>query len=139
MAHSRDVDVWIWDVNDLRTMHVEMVQTRVRVNARRFWQPSVDVYESEREFLVKAELAGVRTEDVTLAFLPDENVLRIRGVRQDHDGATGQIGIHQLEILHGEFERDVRLPRGEINPDRIRAELSDGILRVRLAKRIPHV
>jgi HSP20 family protein len=105
----------------------------------RFWQPSVDIHETEDGLLVKMELAGTRADDLQVSLSPDDRVLTISGTRGEAAAAReGRIGCHQLEIYFGPFERSLALPAGvPLDRDRITAVYRDGFLLVTLPKRSP--
>ena len=84
--------------------------------------PNVDIFESEREYLLEVDFPGV-TQDA-LSVRLDGSQLTIDGRRP---GIEGFFGASRLS-------RSFRVP-DTIDPDRIEAELAHGILRVRLAKR----
>lgn len=97
------------------------------------WQPDVDVFETERAFVVRAELAGVRSEDVRVTVDGDE--LRIRGERRTPE-ASELCRLHRMEIASGPFERRVRVPV-PFDRDGVTAHLADGFLTVTLPRRAP--
>ena len=96
------------------------------------WQPDVDVFETEDAVVVRAELAGVRRDDLRVTV--DGDLLRIRG-RRGGGGATA-VRLHQMEIATGPFERCLRVPV-DVDRDRVTARLEDGLLTVTLARRKP--
>lgn len=129
----RDLDEWFWQVGEeFMRLTEEKAPSQRRISGRRYWQPRVDVFEDEQgNFFVRAELAGVRSEDVQVGFLPDRGVLVIRGVRREEDLPTqGKIGCHQLEIFYGDFQREVEVPRGDVDARSIRAQYKNGYLLV---------
>lgn len=138
MARKRDMDVWIWDVSsDLRRMNVEMIRSQVSISTRRYWQPKVDVFELSDSLLIVAEVAGVKLDDIALEYHGTDHSLKIRGSRPDQFcSEEPKLGIYQLEILYGHFERDVMLPRCKVIPEGITAQLGNGLLTVRIPKRV---
>ena len=96
------------------------------------WQPDVDVFETEEAVVVRAELAGVRREELRVTV--DGDVLRIRGIREG--GGRSAVRLHQMEIATGPFERRLRVPV-DVDRDRVTAHLEDGLLTVRLGRRAP--
>ncbi len=99
------------------------------------WQPCIDLFETQREFILKAELAGVEPEHVQVAYVPGRHSLLLRGVRQEIDPSSEErSSIHQLEIYYGEFEREISLPQTPVEPERMRAQFRNGILYVGLPK-----
>jgi len=98
-----------------------------------FWQPDVDVFETENDLQVRVELAGVPNEDLRVTV--DANVLRISGERAPSSAAE-VTRLHQMEIASGPFERRISLP-ARIDQERLSARLADGVLSVTLGKRQP--
>jgi HSP20 family protein len=97
----------------------------------RAWRPPTDVYETDAEFAVLVEVAGMH--GIEIAVTLDEQLLRIRGQRPETRGARAY---HQMEINYGDFVVEVRLPV-PIDRERIDASYSDGFLRVTLPKARP--
>jgi HSP20 family molecular chaperone IbpA len=80
------------------------------------WQPDVDVFETEKEIVVRVDLAGVRSGDLRVTV--DGSMLRISGVRVTGDSSEVK-RLHQMEIASGPFERRVRVPVAfDREPDR---------------------
>lgn len=75
--------------------------------AEGWWHPFTDIYESDTEFIVVMELAGV--EASTLEVVKEGRCLIVRGRRHDPFAAS-RMACHQLEISHGAFERVICLP-----------------------------
>jgi len=132
----QDIDEWLWQVgNELQRLSEEMVRTRPAVAMGKGWEPRVDVLEDANRILVKAEIAGVRGEDIQLMYLPERHSLLIRGVRLDEGDAThGRSSVHQLEIFYGEFQREVKLPDVPLLIDLMKAQYRNGFLLVLLPK-----
>ena len=95
------------------------------------WQPDVDVFETETTIVVRAEIAGVRSQDLSVKV--DGQVLRIGGVRPAPAGSDVR-RLHRMEIASGPFERRVSIPV-PFERDRVSAQVADGFLTVRLPKR----
>lgn len=134
----QDIDEWLWQVgNELQRLSEEMVRTRPAVAMGKGWEPRVDVIEETNRILVKAEIAGVRGEDIQLVYLPDRHSLLIRGYRPDgSDASEGRCSVHQLEIFYGEFQREVRLPDVPVLVDQMKAQYRNGFLLVLLPKEV---
>jgi HSP20 family protein len=132
----RKVEDWYWRVGvDYHRLAEELSGGRPKLAPHRCWEPMVDVFEDDEHVYLKAELAGVRGEDIQLVYLSQQHSLLIRGIRQEEDvSSSRRTGTHVLEIAYGEFERDVRLPDVTINPNRIRATLKSGFLLVIIPK-----
>ncbi len=97
------------------------------------WRPEVDVFETGTSVVVRAELAGVRSDDLRVTV--DGEILRIRGVRRAPEPADLR-RLHQMEIATGPFERSVRVPIA-FQREGVSAHLADGFLTVTLPKRAP--
>jgi HSP20 family protein len=134
----REIDEWFWQVtSDLERMGEELMKGRPKVATGKCWVPKVDVIEQSRRLLIKAELAGVRGEDISLLYVPERHSLLLRGQRPEQDFSDdSRTGIHQLEILYGPFERDIALPKVTIDSDEIKAQFRNGILLVLIPKRV---
>jgi HSP20 family protein len=90
--------------------------------------PPVSVFKAEDEFLVTAELPGIRKESLSIEVKND--LLRLSGERKpDYD--PKEVSVHRNERSFGRFDRTVRLPFA-VNAEAVRAEYQDGVLSVRL-------
>jgi HSP20 family protein len=97
--------------------------------ARR-WVPPMDLVEAENEFVLKADLPGLREADVKIEV--QDGALTISGERQaEHE--QREHGWYRIERAFGSFNRSLTLPDG-VDPDRIQAKFSDGVLEVRIPK-----
>ena len=92
--------------------------------------PAVDVFETDTEVVVKAELPGVRKEDVQAHVEGD--TLTIRGESRQSDEAK-EDGYYRREMRYGSFHRSVHLPV-PVKQEEITAKFEDGILTVRAPK-----
>lgn len=93
--------------------------------------PAVDIFEDKDAILVRAELPGVRSEDVKVEV--ENNILTLRGQRKlDHEDKKD--GYHRVERWHGSFTRQFMLPR-TVDSETIDAQLKDGVLTVKLPKK----
>jgi HSP20 family protein len=94
------------------------------------WFPAVDVYEDKDNLLVKAELPGMRKEDVEIAF--HNGYLTLSGERkqeQKHEDAE----TYRSERWLGRFHRTISLPC-RVEADKIKATYNEGVLTVTLPK-----
>jgi HSP20 family protein len=133
----REIDEWFWVVgSDLERIGEELMNGRPKLATGKCWVPKVDMIEESRRLIIKAELAGVKGDDISLLYVPERHSLLLRGQRPEQDFSDGsRTGIHQLEILYGEFERDIALPNVTIDSDGIKAQFRNGILLVMIPKR----
>lgn len=95
------------------------------------WTPACDIYETDGEIVIKAELPEIKKEDVHVTL--ENNVLTIRGERKLEE-KTEKDNYRRVERRYGEFIRSFTLPTF-VDPNKINAEFKDGMLRVTLAKR----
>jgi HSP20 family protein len=94
------------------------------------WAPSVDVYETDKEIVVKADVPGVEPEDLELYCTPDAVVLR---GQTRHEDERQEGNIHRTERSYGRFERQIPLPPGT-RPDEAKANFRNGVLELRIPK-----
>ena len=94
--------------------------------------PAVDVFETEQhELVLKAELPGIKSEDIDLKV--ENNVLTIRGERK-RDAEIKQDAYQRVERTYGAFARSFTLP-STVSPEGVKAEFKDGVLTVVLPAR----
>jgi HSP20 family protein len=97
--------------------------------ARR-WVPPVDLVEAEDHFVLKADLPGLSEGDVNIEV--QDGTLTISGERKaEHE--QREKGFYRIERAFGSFHRSLSLPDG-VDPDRIQASFSHGVLEVRIPK-----
>lgn len=97
-------------------------------DAPTLWSPQIDVQRREDALVVKADLPGVRKEDLKIDI--DDNALVISGQRQEEHEEGGQDQGYQVyERSYGSFYRAIPLPQ-DVNADDIQAEMREGVLKV---------
>jgi HSP20 family protein len=94
------------------------------------YAPAINVVEKDNEFVVVAEMPGVRKEDVKLSL--ENDVLTISGTRKQN-GVPENARWLRNEIQRGDFTRSITLPAG-VKVDGITAELQNGLLHILLPK-----
>ena len=95
------------------------------------WAPPVDIYETEKEIVLKADLPEVKPEDVDIRM--ENNTLTLRGERRLEKDVKDE-SYHRVERQYGSFSRTFALP-GTVDADKIDARYENGVLRVVLPKR----
>jgi len=126
------------------------------------WRPTVDIHEDENNYMIDAELPGMRKEDVKISF--QDGVLSISGERSyeyeekpaaaeekagngngngNGNGGTveGRVSVerrtgrscHRMERFYGRFHRSFTFPTA-VNPDTINARFENGVLKVTVPK-----
>ena len=92
--------------------------------------PAIEVYETDSELVVKAELPGVKKEDIDVSI--KDNALHIKAEKKEEREEKAET-IHRVERVYGKFERVIALPV-DVKIDGVRAEYKDGVLEIRLPK-----
>ncbi len=93
-------------------------------------QLAIDVYQTEREIIIKSAIAGISPEDLDISITND--MVNIRGERMDEQSIDSQEYFYQ-ECYWGSFSRAVILPE-EIDADQSKAIMKNGILTILLPK-----
>ncbi len=94
------------------------------------WMPAVDLFEDKDNFLVKAELPGMKKEEIEISL--HEGVLTISGERKE-EKKEGNSDTYRSERFFGRFHRTISLPTA-VNGEKVGANYKDGILTVTLPK-----
>jgi HSP20 family protein len=96
------------------------------------WAPAIDITEGTDEITVKAELPGVKKEDLTVDF--KDGMLTIKGEKREEKREKDEKKeYHVYERSYGAFARSFTLPR-TIDDKQIKAKFHDGVLSVHLPK-----
>jgi HSP20 family protein len=95
------------------------------------WAPAVDIYETENELVVKADLPDVSEKDLDVRI--ENNTLTIRGERKFEKKVEEEHYL-RVERTYGSFSRSFSLPN-TVNSEAIKAEYKNGVLTVELPKR----
>ncbi len=94
------------------------------------WNPALDISESPKQVVVKAELPGMDPKDIDISL--HDNVLTLKGERKQEKQEKEE-NYHRVERSYGSFMRSFRLP-AEVQPDKVDATYKDGVLTVKLNK-----
>jgi HSP20 family protein len=95
------------------------------------WGPPTDIYETEENFVVRVEIAGMKDEDFEIAV--ENDMLLISGNRPDYNERRAY---HQMEIRFGKFQVAVGIPV-PVDLEGAAAEYKDGFLMIQLPKASP--
>ena len=94
------------------------------------WSPSVDVFQDKDNVFIKAEVPGMKKEDIDISF--QDGMLTICGERkQESEVREGES--FRSERFFGKFHRTVTMPT-KVDPEKIKATYKDGVLTVELPK-----
>jgi HSP20 family protein len=91
-----------------------------------FWIPTIEVFEKEGKFFVRAELPGLKKEDVKVELV--ENALIIKGERKQEKEEKTE-GFYRSEMQYGKFYRNIPLPE-YADMEAIEAKFTNGVLEV---------
>ncbi len=94
------------------------------------WMPALDVYEKDDRFIVKAELPGMKMDDIDIS-VADGNLV-IKGEKKTEEEVQDD-DYYRCERTYGNFFRSIALP-SNIDADKIEANYEDGILEISAAK-----
>lgn len=97
---------------------------------RWWWAPRVDIAETEKEFIIKAEIPEVKKEEVKISV--DNGILSIRGERKQEKEEKGK-KFHRVERYYGSFTRSFTLP-DNVDETKIEASFKDGMLNIQIPK-----
>ncbi|HOL91250.1 MAG TPA: Hsp20/alpha crystallin family protein, partial [Clostridiales bacterium] len=95
--------------------------------------PRVDVYQTENNVVVKAEIPGVSRDDLQLYI--DQRSIRLSGETRREDEYS-ESDMYRSERYYGSFSRTIPLP-AEVKPEEAKAEYRDGILSIIVPKSEP--
>jgi HSP20 family protein len=130
-----------WDpFSDMDTLFARMLPTSFtrrprfafggNVGTEVEWSPSADISETDKEYLIRAELPAVEKEDVKVSVTG--NAITIEGERKQRTEDKDEKSI-RVESFYGTFTRSFQLP-DDVVVDQIRCEDKDGVLTVHLPK-----
>jgi HSP20 family protein len=94
------------------------------------WAPAMDVQETDKEYLIKADLPEVRKEEVKVGI--EDGILSVEGERKQEKEEKGK-KFHRVERAYGKFVRRMTVPR-DVDATKVAAEFKDGVLNVHLPK-----
>jgi HSP20 family protein len=96
------------------------------------WSPAVDIFEtSNHEIVLKAELPGLKREDIDIRV--ENNTLTLRGERKQESEVSKE-NFHRIERSYGAFSRSFTLPP-TVDTEKVTANFADGLLTITLPTR----
>ena len=96
----------------------------------RAWSPAVDLYETDENLMVKAELPGLDKKDIKLTL--SDGLLTISGEKK-HEKETKRKNYRRLESSYGSFQRVIEIPV-PVQADKVKADYKRGVLEITLPK-----
>lgn len=119
----RDIDDLFRDLNPAMWRNVDQAQ-RMRM----------DVSETEKEYLVKAEIPGVQKDDIKVAINGNQVSLSAE-IKDERDASAGSAGSLRNERYYGLLQRSFTLPQ-EVDDDQAQARYENGVLHLTLPKKV---
>jgi HSP20 family protein len=95
------------------------------------WAPAVDIYETDKEIVMKAELPEMQEKDIEIKV--EDNILVVAGERK-MEKEVKEENYHRIERSYGSFHRSFTLPQ-TVDREGIKASYKDGVLKVVLPKK----
>ncbi len=92
-----------------------------------YWHPKCDVYQTDTQWVILVELAGVNKDEISISVSPE--YLRISGQRNLHN-ENCYTSYHSMEIETGRFDRRVFFPDLSLDKDNPKVQYTNGILRI---------
>lgn len=100
--------------------------SRLAESGQALWSPQIEVFERDNQLKVRADLPGLKKEDVNID-IEDDNLV-IQGERKSEHEEKRE-GFYRSERSYGSFCRTIPLPEG-VNPDEVKANFENGVLEV---------
>jgi HSP20 family protein len=94
------------------------------------WQPAVEIFETDHEIVIKAELPGIDPKSVNVTMTSEG--LTIKGEHRAEHEDKGR-NYYRRELRYGSFQRTIPLP-SEVKSDETKAAFRNGILEVKIPK-----
>lgn len=95
------------------------------------WSPAVDIADEQDKYVIKADLPGVKAEDIQVSI--ENDVLTIKGERESEKREQTN-NLKRIERFSGSFMRRFTLPEAA-NLDKIKAKITDGVLELVVPKK----
>jgi HSP20 family protein len=93
-------------------------------NIRSTWYPAVDIEHKEKEYVLKADLPGLKKEDIKVTI--KNGYLTLKGERRN-EHEENKNNYHRIERTYGTFQRSFKTPEG-LTEKQIKAKYHDGVL-----------
>ena len=114
---------------EVKKQEAEVVEGAERTHTHHVFVPRVDIYETNEEIVVVADMPGVDEADVDIVL--EKKELKISGFVKPYQPEGYNLSYQEYAI--GDFERSFILSE-EIDRNRIEAKMKDGVLRLHLPK-----
>lgn len=125
-----ELDTLQSDVNRLFDSFFGRREPARTANGLQRWVPAMDLAETEDHLVLRADLPGLKREDVEIEV--KDGVLTVSGERKAEHEDKGE-GYHRVERSFGRFSRSLGLPRG-VKAEDVEAGFDNGVLEVKIPK-----
>jgi HSP20 family protein len=122
----RDMDRWF---EDFFGRPFPSIMPRFAIQEAEFI-PAIDIYEEGNDVIVKAELPGMKKEDIDISL--SEDTITLSGEKKAEHKIEKR-GFYRYESSYGSFCRSMTLP-SDVQPEKVKAEFKNGVLEVRMPK-----
>jgi HSP20 family protein len=95
------------------------------------WSPPVDIYETENELVLKADVPEIDPKNVAIQM--ENGTLTVKGERRFEEQRNGR-GFHRIERGYGSFVRAFSLPE-TVDSEKVKADYKNGVLTITLPKK----
>jgi HSP20 family protein len=95
------------------------------------WAPAVDIFETENELVLKADVPGMELKDIDIQL--ENGTLTLKGERKFEKEEKNK-GFHRLERSYGSFVRYFTVPE-TVDTENVKADYNSGVLTVTLPKK----
>ncbi len=95
------------------------------------WTPEVDVIEDENSVIIRANIPGLKQDEIDLSVVGD--TLTLKGEKKQESEVKKE-NYHRIERSYGFFQRVIPLPSA-VDADKVKASYQDGVLEVELPKK----
>ena len=99
--------------------------------ASRPWSPAVDIFETDNELVLKADVPDIDAKNVAIQL--ENGTLTLKGERRFEDQKNGK-GFHRIERSYGSFTRAFSLP-DTVDGEKVKADYKNGVLTITLPKK----
>src|SRR5271154_1491818 len=118
-------------LHSLRLFEDAVTRMMSEPRTARPWSPAVDIFETENELVLKADLPDVKPAEIDLQV--ENQTLTLKGHRK-FEQATDKAGYHRIERSYGTFVRSFSVPP-TVDSEKVAADYKDGVLTVTLPKK----
>ena len=126
-SKTGEMDRWL---EDLFGLYPLALWRQTPLTMGREWIPAIDIFEKSGQFMIKAELPGIKPDDIDISV--SGNTMTIKGEKKT-ECETKEENYHRSECAYGSFYRSIRLP-SNANTERVQADYENGVLEVTIPK-----